>query len=75
MMRNERASLRRTLVLGLLTLLCAPHQLVAAVDSVESNACARTREAAQSSSIPPVETLSALLANDLDALSTEIIRW
>ena len=47
--------------------------LVAAVESVESNACARTREAAQSSSIPPVETLAALLANDLDALSTEII--
>lgn len=32
-MRNERAPLRRTLVLGLLTLLCTPHQLVAATDS------------------------------------------
>jgi LuxR family maltose regulon positive regulatory protein len=47
--------------------------LVAAVESVESNSCALTREAVQSSSTPPVETLAALLANDLDALSTEII--
>ena len=47
--------------------------LVAAIETVDPTACAHIREVTDSSSMPAVETLAALVANDLDALSTEIV--